>query len=46
MKKLDSRETEKLLAIKLFEKKQQDAALRIQAWWKKRKLIAWFSLIK
>ena len=45
MKHYDSNGVELLMGRKLFTQRQIDAAVRIQSWWRKAKLRAWFSLI-
>ena len=45
MKHYDSNGVELLMGRKLFTQRQVEAAVRIQSWWRKAKLRAWFSLI-
>ena len=45
LKHYDSTGVEILMGRKMFTMRQVQAAVRIQCWWKKTKLRAWFSLI-
>jgi len=45
LKNYDSQEVELLLTRKMIDQQQEEAAVRIQRWFKKSKHRAWFSLI-
>ena len=46
LKNYDSTAVEILMGRKMFTKRQVEASIRIQCWWRKTKLRAWFSIIK
>jgi len=45
LKHFDSTAVEILMGRKMFTLRQVEAAVRLQSWWRKAKLRAWFSLI-
>ena len=45
LKNYDSTAVEILMGKKMFTRRQVEAAVRIQAWWRKAKMRAWFSII-
>lgn len=46
LKNYDSTAVEILMGRKMFTKRQVEAAIRIQCWWRKTKMRAWFSIIQ
>ena len=45
LKHYDSNGVELLMGRKMFTTRQIEAAIRIQSWWRKQKLRAWYNLI-
>ena len=45
LKNYDSTGVELLMGKKMFTMRQVEAAIRLQCWWRKTKLRAWFSII-
>ena len=46
LKNYDSTAVEILMGKKMFTKRQVEAAVRVQSWWRKTKMRSWFSIIR
>ena len=46
LNRFDSNSVELLMGRKMFSLRQEQAAIRIQTWWRKEKMFLWFRLVK